>query len=146
MGLAFYDIIKKSNLISENHDLQKGEYKYLQDMVEFEMTINIHKCNYKSNTKFGWDKYTEYYLYSSTSRNLLRMLWFYDFCVNLFTNMRDQSQTFNALIKKAYDEELGIHHNWFIRQGAKACMYMVADDKIPFMAQLVGSDPDEEVM
>ena len=90
----------------------------LQDIIEHEITTNVHILNGDNNAKkLDKSKKTSWeYKYTSTSRTVLRNLWLMDFVYHLMKNLHeDQSTSLSSCAKDAYSKGLGPHHPWVIR-------------------------------
>ena len=93
-----------------------------------EIKENLHNVNGKDNKK---KKLPEDLInYSSTARNLLRMMWLLTFIKVTFERCRDfPEEKLSSIFSTAYDAAFGSNHSWVLRNSAKVAMYASQDKK-----------------
>ena len=125
MSSAFSDITTKAEYISRNGKLHT-DVSTLNEILEKEQKIGIHTLNGNNNKKQGHGKGSEWANYISSSRTLLRNLWFLDFVEGIILNLvEDPKKSLRNCAGEAYDKSLGPHHPWIVRTGAKAGLMTV---------------------
>jgi hypothetical protein len=76
LGIAFSDVKDKVAIIKKNNQIFEG-YGGFYSFIRMEIQENIHIYNGKNNTQLKAK--SELKEYSSTARNLLRMMWLLTF-------------------------------------------------------------------
>lgn len=120
IAFAFKDITSKVAIIKRNYTIFPEVKGGLISFVEHEEKLKLQRLN-GENPKEAPD--AKYKNYESTSRTLLRLMWFFDFITNIFDNLeRNRTMKVSDCCKKAYDESLGPHHPLAVRMAAKTAM------------------------
>ena len=106
LGMAFSDITEKSTIIRANSKIFP-ENKGFFGFVKMEMYKNIHIYNGDNNSKKKAP--AEYKNYNSTSRNLLRMMWFLSFLRSMFEQIKEKptKTKLSDILDQAYDVAFG---------------------------------------
>lgn len=81
------------------------------------MEKQLHLLNGDNNSSLKAPK--PFKKYSSTARNLLRMMWLLTFIRVTFELSRDPLRPVSDILCAAYDAAFGEKHNWLLRKGAK---------------------------
>lgn len=100
----------------------------MEETIAKEVELNVINLNGENNHKLlAKDmKGTWQYKYTSTTRTILRTVWLLDFIAILFTRLdQNRDAALSHCAREAYNEGLGIHHPWVVRQAAKVAMYAV---------------------
>jgi hypothetical protein len=108
-----------------------------------EMQKQIHTINGKSNNK---KKLTaEMANYSSTARNLLRMMWLLTFIKVTFTRCQSHpNESLSSIFGLAYESAFGSNHSWLVRKSAKLAM-MASQNRQKFIEILLQQPYDEKL-
>ena len=115
LSMGFKDITEKVNLMRKILQ-QHPEIETIQQLVEKEMKLDIHKLNGENNAKKGHSK-GEYKHYTSGTRTFLRLLWFMEFLIHIFRKFEKvEKKSLKDLLKDAYNEVLAPRHKWIVRQ------------------------------
>jgi hypothetical protein len=85
LGAAFSDVKQKIAHIKANCDKFPEHHGFIS-FIKMEMLKNIHMLNGKNNSKKKVEQ--EFINYSSTSRNLLRMMWLLTFIKVTFSRCK----------------------------------------------------------
>lgn len=93
------------------------------------MSKNIHIYNGDNNKSKKAPE--EWKKYNSTSRNLLRMMWFFSFLRSTFEQLRDKpvKTKLGDILDEAYDVAFGDKHSWLVRKAAKIAIATGSDRK-----------------
>mmetsp|Transcript_10794 Transcript_10794/g.10916 ORF Transcript_10794/g.10916 Transcript_10794/m.10916 type:complete len:160 (+) Transcript_10794:77-556(+) len=122
ISAAFSDINKKALTIKNNKGLFAEKYgeeiATLQEFIMKEKEKGIQLLNGKSNAsmlpkelKNSWQS-----TYASTSRTMLRNIWFNDFLDSLYSNVVDnKDKSLYDCTKEAYNGTLANYHIWAVR-------------------------------
>jgi len=83
--------------------------------------LKVQRCNGDNNKKEAPSK--EWSEYTSTTRTVLRLMWFFDYVSTFLGNLAaDKKESVSGCSKDAYDKALGPHHPFPVRAGAKLAM------------------------
>ena len=118
MSAAFSDITSKAAAINDNKQHfaknMNEEITVLQRFIEKEKELDLQKYNGKTkpkDKKGSWE-----YNYVSTSRTVLRNLWFMDYMSQLFQRLNANEQaSLGTIAKEAYEASLATHHIWIVK-------------------------------
>ena len=88
----------------------------IQNLLQTEINLNIHKLNGENNKKFGHGK-DDYKDYVSACRTFLRLLWFLEYLIDVFENVvkDDGSGPIKTILSNSYDKVLAPHHTFLVR-------------------------------
>jgi hypothetical protein len=140
LSMGFSDITTKVQLW---RDLVKTYYNEesfnsLQDIMGKEIELKLHMCNGDNNRSNGFGKTTQYYLYVSGTRTLLRLNWFFDFISTIFKNILNSKDVFSTCIKNAYYEVLAPHHSWLVKQSVGMALNFAGSKREPALTAFFG--------
>ena len=142
MGAAFSDVLEKTSIIRERSKLYNEPLFFT--LVQKEIALGVHQCNGENNksvlTKELYKKYKEYI---SGSRSMLRMMWFMNYLIIMFTEIYSKKTAkISDCSSKAYDEALSPNHTFFVRTAARVAMGFCPDRK-DLIYLVVEKDKDE---
>ena len=88
----------------------------IQNLLQTEINLNIHKLNGENNKKLGHGK-DGYKDYTSACRTFLRLLWFLEYLIDVFENVvkDDGSGPIKTILSNSYDKVLAPHHTFLVR-------------------------------
>ena len=88
----------------------------IQNLLQTEINLNIHKLNGENNKKLGHGK-DGYKDYVSACRTFLRLLWFLEYLIDVFENVvkDDGSGPIKTILSNSYDKVLAPHHTFLVR-------------------------------
>ena len=88
----------------------------IQNLLQTEINLNIHKLNGENNKKLGHGK-DGYKDYVSACRTFLRLLWFLEYLIDVFENVvkDDGSGPIKNILSNSYDKVLAPHHTFLVR-------------------------------
>jgi hypothetical protein len=116
LSMGFSDITEKCGIMREKFN-QYPEATDIQNLLQIEMKLNIHKLNGENNKKFdhGDDKYKDYI---SACRTFLRLLWFFEYLTDVFESILkdDGNGALKTILSDSYDKVLAPHHTFFVRK------------------------------
>ena len=116
LSMGFSDITSKSEIIRKKFQ----EYPYatdIQDLLNTEMQLGIHKLNGENNKSLGHKK-DQYAKYVSASRTFLRLLWFLEYLTDVFENVLkdDGNGEIKKILGDSYDKVLAPHHSFIVKR------------------------------
>ena len=116
LSMGFSDITEKCGIMREKFNVYPNA-KDIQNLLQIEMNLNIHKLNGDNNKKLGHgnDDYKEY---KSACRTFLRLLWFLEYLIDVFENVikDDGSGPIKTILSNSYDKVLAPHHSYVVRK------------------------------
>ena len=116
LSMGFADITEKCGIMREKFN-QYPQATDIQNLLQIEMKLNIHKLNGENNKKFdhGDDKYKDYI---SACRTFLRLLWFFEYLTDVFESILkdDGNGALKTILSDSYDKVLAPHHTFFVRK------------------------------
>lgn len=119
LSVGFSDITSKVEVWREIIKTYYKEEQTIQQIIEKEISLNIHELNGENNSDKGHKKKTPYHYYVSGTRTLLRLTWFLDFFSTIIKNSFDlPDKSFSECIRAAYDSALAPHHPWLVRKAS----------------------------
>lgn len=147
LSVGFSDITSK---VQVWRDLIKNIYKEentIQEIVEKEISLNIHELNGENNRDKGHKKKTTYYEYVSGTRTLLRLTWFLDFFSTIIQNSFDMpDKSFCDCIRAAYEKALAPHHPWIVRKASAIGISLAPSKREKAMLHFLGKEAwDDEI-
>jgi len=120
LQMAFKDITSKVGIVKRNFDNHKDAPRNIMGFINWEADKKIQILN-GENGKLAPEPV--WMGYESTTRTVLRLMWFFDFVTIMVTNLNnDRKAKVSECCKKAYDDALGPHHPFTIRAAAKTAM------------------------
>jgi len=141
IAFAFKDITDKVANIRKNLAMFPGFQGGLISFMENEEKLKIQMLT-GDNPKLAPEP--KYKNYDSTTRTVLRLMWFFDFITALVGNMEgDRQMKIAECSKKAYDVALGPHHPLPIRMAAKVALNFTPSRET-FMKGLFPANLSEE--
>jgi len=95
----------------------KGE---IISMTKYEISLGLQRLNGENPKEAPEPKYKKY---ESTTRTVLRLMWFLDFTSAILDNLsKDRKLSLTTAAKSAYNETLGPHHPLLVRTAAGLAM------------------------
>ena len=96
---------------------QYPEATDIQNLLQIEMSKNLHQLNRDNNSKLGHgnDQYKDYI---SACRTFLRLLWFLEYLIDVFECMLKDNGTgpIKKILGDSYDKILSPHHTFLVRK------------------------------
>ena len=116
LSMGFSDITEKCGIMREKFN-QYPEATDIQNLLQIEMKLNIHKLNGENNKKFDHDN-DKYKDYISACRTFLRLLWFFEYLTDVFESILkdDGNGALKTILSDSYDKVLAPHHTFFVRK------------------------------
>ena len=120
--MGFSDITEKCGIMRQRF----GEYPQatdIQNLLQIEMNLDLHKLNGDNNKKFGHGK-DNYKKYISGCRTFLRLLWFLEYLTDVFENILkdDGKGQLKKILGNSYDKVLAPHHSFFVKRAVGAAL------------------------
>ena len=140
LSVAFSDITDKVNIWRNLFKNEYKEYYYLQDVVEKEIILGIQELNGENNKRKGHLKGTQYYLYVSGTRTLLRIIWFLDFMIHILNYLLTTEDSLSKCVKISYEKALGIYHPWYVRSAAAMGLSFISSSRTPLIKIMFDSE------
>lgn len=137
MSLAFSDITSKTAALMGHLQTYKGQIKGLMTLIQLEIRIGVQNLSGENNKKLTKNK--NLWKYESGARTALRLLWFMDFLTVMFRELIQNPQfSYPKVVKIAYNEALGPHHELIYRLAAQAG-FLVAPGREVFYTNFCGN-------
>jgi len=144
MSIAFQDITSKVAIIKRNYKTYPNVSGGLISFTKHEAGLKVQRCNGDNNKKEAPGP--EFKDYESTTRTILRLMWFFDFVSALLNNLdTDRKSSVSTACKAAYSEALGPHHPFPVRAAAKVAM-LAAPNRNKLFHGLFGENTQEETI
>ena len=116
LSMGFSDITEKCGIMRQRF-CEYPEATDIQNLLQTEINLNIHKLNGDNNKKYdhGDDNYKNY---KSACRTFLRLLWFFEYLTDVFENVLidDGTGPIKKILGDSYDKVLAPHHTFFVRK------------------------------
>ena len=116
LSMGFSDITEKCGIMRQRFS-EYPEATDIQNLLQTEINLNIHKLNGDNNKKYdhGDDNYKNY---KSACRTFLRLLWFFEYLTDVFENVLKDDGTgpIKKILGDSYDKVLAPHHSFFVRK------------------------------
>ena len=139
LSMGFKDITSKVELMRVIMK-QHPEIENIQDLIEKEIKLNIHKLNGDNNSKMGHGS-GNYKDYTSGARTFLRLLWFMEYLIHIFKQLSNEEPgSLKDILKKAYDEVLAPRHKWLVRQAVGIALTFSGGSKREVLKIIFGYD------
>lgn len=138
LAMGFSDITTKVNICRSLFKLYP-DCNDMQALMEKEIELKVHDLNTENNSKKGFKKPSPYANYESGTRTMLRLTWFLHFLHLTFRAMANTNEQFNTIVKQAYNDALGPHHTWFVRNAAKIGFGFAPSKKEPALKAFFGN-------
>lgn len=135
---AFSDITEKVEICRVIFRDFFPQFDNLQELMLYEISINLHSLNGDNNSDYGHKKKTKYYEYQSLTRTILRILWFLQYIFEMFKYIQTTNDKLCDIMVKTYDEVLAPHHGWIIRKSAQIALGFAPDDRKPLFEGFFG--------
>jgi len=120
------------------HASANSECKTIEQLIEKEMSKNIHVLNGMNNGKLGHKEGDPYYKYESASRTILRLLYFLTLLTHLIKNLKTYPEELvSNIAKKSYEDSIEKFHPAVLREGIKAA-FMTVPTRKEFMENAFG--------
>ena len=116
LSMGFADITEKSEIMRQRFD-ENNDVSSIQDLLNKEMQMGIHKLNGHNNKSLGHGK-DEYSNYISACRTFLRLLWFLEYLTDAFESILkdDGKSPIKKILGDSYDKVLAPHHTFFVKR------------------------------
>ena len=116
LSMGFSDITEKCGIMRQRF-ASYPEATDIQNLLQIEMNLNLHKLNKDNNKKLGHGK-DIYKDYISACRTFLRLLWFLEYLTDVFENVLedDGSGPIKKILGNSYDKVLAPHHSFFVKK------------------------------
>ena len=116
LSMGFSDITEKCGIMREKFK-EYQEATDIQDLLQKEINLNIHKLNRDNNSELGHgnDKYKNYI---SACRTFLRLLWFLEYLMDIFESVLKDDGTgpIKTILGNSYDKVLAPHHTFLVKK------------------------------
>jgi len=116
LSMGFSDIVEKCGIMrtifAENPDTES-----IQELLNKELKLDIHKLNGDNNKKLGHKK-DQYSKYISACRTFLRLLWFLEYLTDAFEQILQDDGTgeMKKILGNSYYKVLAPHHGFFVKK------------------------------
>ena len=121
LSMGFSDITTKVGQMREKFK-EYPNVENIQQLLGKEIELDIYKLNGDNNSSLGYKK-GEYKKYISACRTFLRLLWFMEYLIKVFSKMLDKNETsVKKILGSSYDEVLAPRHPWLVRQAVGAAL------------------------
>ena len=116
LSMGFSDITEKCGIMRRRFS-EYPEATDIQNLLQTEMDLNLHKLNGDNNKKYGHGN-DNYKNYNSACRTFLRLLWFFEYLTDVFENVLidDGTGPIKKILGDSYDKVLAPHHTFFVRK------------------------------
>ena len=116
LSMGFSDITEKCGIMRQRFS-EYPEATDIQNLLQTEMDLNLHKLNGDNNKKYGHGN-DNYKNYNSACRTFLRLLWFFEYLTDVFENVLKDDGTgpIKKILGDSYDKVLAPHHSFFVRK------------------------------
>ena len=116
LSMGFSDITEKCGIMRQRFS-EYPEATDIQNLLQTEINLNIHKLNGDNNKKYGHGD-DNYKNYKSACRTFLRLLWFFEYLTDVFENVLKDDGTgpIKKILGDSYDKVLAPHHSFFVRK------------------------------
>ena len=116
LSMGFSDITEKCGIMRERFK-QYPEATDIQNLLQIEMSKNLHQLNKNNNSELGHgnDQYKDYI---SACRTYLRLLWFLEYLIDVFESVLKDNGTgaIKKILGNSYDKVLAPHHPFLVRK------------------------------
>ena len=116
LSMGFSDITEKCGIMRQKFETYP-EATDIQNLLQIEMNLNLHKLNKDNNKKLGHGN-DEYKTYISACRTFLRLLWFLEYLIDVFENVLKDDGTgpIKTILGNSYDKVLAPHHSFVVKR------------------------------
>ena len=116
LSMGFSDITEKCGIMREKFK-QYPEATDIQNLLQIEMSKNLHQLNRDNNSQLGHGK-DQYKDYISACRTFLRLLWFLEYLIDVFECMLKDNGTgpIKKILGDSYNKILSPHHTFIVRK------------------------------
>ena len=126
------------------HASANSECKTIEQLIEKEISKNIHVLNGMNNEKLGHKEGDPYYKYESASRTILRLLYLLTLLTHLIKNLKTYPEELvSNIAKKSYEDSIESFHPAVLREGIKAA-FMTVPTRKEFMENAFGITDKKE--
>ncbi len=131
------DINDKCKFLMD-HANNYTDCKYIHELVEKEMSLNLHVLSGSNGEKYGYKEGHPLHKYESASRTILRLLYFLTLLTHLLKNMKQYPEELMANIaRKSYEDSIAQFHPPVLREAIKAAFLTIPSRK-EFMESAFG--------
>ena len=137
LSMGFSDITEKSEIMRQRFE-EYPDATNVQDLLNKEMQLNIHKLNGDNNKSLnhGNDKYSKYI---SATRTFLRLLWFLEYLTDVFENVikDDGKGPIKTILGDSYNKVLAPHHGFFVRKAVGVALTFSSAGNVASVVELI---------
>ena len=122
LSMGFSDITEKCGIMRQKFNVYPFA-KDIQNLLQTEINLDLHKLNGDNNKKLGHGK-DNYKDYISACRTFLRLLWFLEYLIDVFESVikDDGSGPIKEILGNSYDKVLAPHHSFFVKRAVKVAL------------------------
>ena len=127
LSMGFSDITEKCEIMREKFKTYP-QATDIQNLLQTEMKLNIHKLNRDNNSELGHGS-DQYKNYISACRTFLRLLWFLEYLTDVFESVLkdDGNGPIKTILGNSYNKVLAPHHSFLVKNAvALALMFSSA--------------------
>jgi len=137
LSLGFSDITEKSELMRKRFE-DHPDAESIQDLLDKEMKLDIHKLNGDNNSSLGHKK-DQYSKYISGCRTFLRLLWFLEYLIDVFDNVMkdDGNGEIKKILGKSYDKVLAPHHGFLVRKAVGMALSFSSAGNVSHVVEII---------
>ena len=137
LSMGFSDITEKCEIMREKFKAYP-EATDIQNLLEKEMELKIHKLNRDNNSELGHGK-DEYSNYISACRTFLRLLWFLEYLTDVFESVLkdDGNGPIKTILGNSYDKVLSPHHTFLVRKAVGLALLFSSAGNVAKIVELV---------
>ena len=137
LSMGFSDITEKCGIMRKKFDIYPDATS-IQNLLQSEINLNLHKLNGDNNKKLGHGS-DEYKDYTSACRTFLRLLWFFEYLIDIFENVLkdDGSGAIKTILGDSYDKVLAPHHTFMVRKAVGFALMFSSAGNVAKNAKLI---------
>ena len=137
LSMGFSDITEKCGKMRQKFNTYP-DATGIQNLLQIEMNLNLHKLNGDNNKKLGHGK-DEYKDYTSACRTFLRLLWFLEYLIDIFENVLkdDGTGAIKTILGNSYDKVLAPHHTFMVRKAVGFALMFSSAGNVAKNAKLI---------
>ena len=112
--------------------------KSLEQLIDKEMSLNIHALNGMNGEQMGRKPDDPYFKYESASRTILRLMFFLTLLTHLLKNLKTYPEELvSNIAKKSYEDSIEKFHPGVLREAIKTA-FMTVPTRKEFMENAFG--------
>ena len=137
LSMGFSDITEKCEIMREKFKAYPDATD-IQNLLEKEMKLNIHKLNRDNNSELGHGN-DQYSNYISACRTFLRLLWFLEYLTDVFECVikDDGNGPIKTILGNSYDKVLAPHHTFLVRKAVGIALMFSSAGSVANVVDLV---------